>query len=309
MAAAPSRAPPRAPSSGTKKSSPFARLFAGLFLGGTIGAVAKTAMAPVETVKLLLQLAPAIASKHNLVDVAACVTAVVNNQGFFALWRGNLVNCLRYWPQQFSAIAFNDVINNAFPKIDPRTAFWKAFAVKLVAGGLAGTVANLICHPFDLARTVLAADAIESTPKFSGFFSVIFTVVERNGFSGLYAGMGATIVGAFAYRAFQLICFKQLQDLNPWKRDRGLRGAVSSFIAVTLARTIGMPFSYPFDTIRRCMMIDATRAAGERMFTGELDCAQKLGRGLFAGMAFEFARGIGGSIVIVLYDSILKNLR
>jgi hypothetical protein len=44
-----------------------------------------------------------------------------------AFWRGNLVNCLRYAPQQGSALAFNDLLNNMFPNYNSNTDFWKSF--------------------------------------------------------------------------------------------------------------------------------------------------------------------------------------
>jgi len=66
-------------------------------------------------------------------------------------------------------------------------------------------------------------------------------------------------MGAFVYRAGQLGCFKQIQDLNPYAKDKGTLGALSSFAAVTTARTIIMPFNYPFDTVRRRMMLESEK--------------------------------------------------
>ena len=72
-------------------------------------------------------------------------------------------------------------------------------------------------------------------------------------------------------------------------------GAVSSFVAVTTARTVIMPFNYPFDTIRRRMMLQSEKpqiVAKEGM------------KGLYKGLVPELFRGVGGSLVIVAYDRI-----
>merc|ERR1712137_1139408 len=46
-----------------------------------------------------------------------------SEQGFRAFWRGNLVNCIRYAPQQGSALAFNDALKQLFSKYNAKTQF------------------------------------------------------------------------------------------------------------------------------------------------------------------------------------------
>merc|ERR1711959_233529 len=122
-------------------------------LGGVSGAIVKTGMAPIERVKLLLQTQdsnPKIRSgeEKRYTGIGDCFNRVRAEQGMGAFWRGNLVNCIRYAPQQGSALAFNDTIKNAFPKYSDKTDFWKSFGVKLLSGGIAGGTANVICYPF-----------------------------------------------------------------------------------------------------------------------------------------------------------------
>jgi len=242
-------------------------------------------------------------------SIGDCFSRVKAEQGVKAFWRCNLVNCLRYAPQQGSALAFNDFLNNVSPNYNPNTDFWKSFAVKLGSGGLAGAIANTICYPFDFARTRLASDLTTGKPQFDGIFHCILTTIRNQGLTGLYTGWSVTVMGAFVYRAGQLGCFKQIQDLNPWAKDRGTLGAVSSFGAVTVARTIVMPFNYPFDTVRRRMMLESEKPVAQRLYKGSWHCFvsvfQKEGaKGMYKGMVPELFRGVGGSLVIVAYDRI-----
>jgi len=97
--------------------------------------------------------------------------------------------------------------------------------------------------------------------------------------------------------------------LNPWQKDKGILGGVSSFGAVTVARTIVMPFNYPFDTVRRRMMLESEKPVAERVYKGSLDCFFQVFRkegtkGMYKGMVPELFRGVGGSLVIVIYDRI-----
>jgi len=298
----------------SQKTSKVQQLAQDLLLGGTIGAISKTIMAPVERIKLLMQTQDSnpdvISGKvQRYASIGNCFSRVKSEQGAIAFWRGNLVNCLRYAPQQGSALAFNDFLNKLFPNYDPKTDFWKGFGVKLFSGGLAGGIANTICYPFDFARTRLASDLAAGEGKFKGIADCIMTTVRQQGLTGLYTGWTVTVMGAFVYRAGQLGCFKQIQDLNPWQKDKGTLGAVSSFGAVTAARTVVMPFNYPFDTVRRRMMLQSEKPVAERIYKGSLDCffavLNKEGlAGMYKGMVPELFRGVGGSLVIVAYDRI-----
>ena len=296
------------------KKSGAQQLMSDIFIGGSIGAIAKTAMAPVERVKLLLQ---TMDSNPDVISgkvqpykgIGDCFSRVHAEQGLAAFWRGNLVNCLRYAPQQGSALAFNDFLNNVFPKYDSKTDFWKGFGVKLASGGLAGAVANTICYPFDFARTRLASDVKKGKGQFNGIMDCIMTTVKQQGITGLYTGWSVTVAGAFVYRAGQLGCFKQIQDMNPYKNDKGTLGAASAFVSVTIARTVVMPFNYPFDTIRRRMMLQSEKPLAERLYKGSVHCftsiLKKEGlKGMYKGMVPELFRGVGGSLVIVAYDRI-----
>ncbi|TKR81253.1 hypothetical protein L596_015155 [Steinernema carpocapsae] len=66
--------------------------------GATVAVVAKTVVAPVERVKLILQLQSAqatISSDKRYKGVVDCFLRVPKEQGFFSFWRGNFVNILR----------------------------------------------------------------------------------------------------------------------------------------------------------------------------------------------------------------------
>jgi solute carrier family 25 (adenine nucleotide translocator) protein 4/5/6/31 len=285
-----------------------------MVLGGVSGAIVKTAMAPVERVKLLLQtqdsnpkvISGEIAKYTGIMD---CFTRVSAEQGSKAFWRGNLVNCIRYAPQQGSALAFNDQIKRMIPKYNPKTDYYKDFAGKLIAGGVAGGAANVVCYPFDFARTRLASDLGKGGGQFTGIGDCIMKTVKTGGITGLYRGSAITVAGAFVYRGGQLGLFAQIQDMNPYKSDKGMLGIVAAFVCATVARTITTPFNYPFDTIRRRMMLDSDKPAEERMYQSAVDCCMKVSKneglgGMYKGLVPELFRGLGGPLVLTAYDRI-----
>merc|ERR1712159_841643 len=194
-------------------------------LGGISGAIVKTGMAPIERVKLLLQTQdsnPKIISgeEPRYSGIGDCFKRVRAEQGMGAFWRGILVNCLRYAPQQGSALAFNDVIKGIFPKYDSKKDFWKAMASNLASGGCAGAAANIICYPMDFARTRLASDVGGGKKAFNGIMDCIMKTVQQQGVGGLYRGIGPTVAGAFVYRAGQLGLYGQIKGINPYDKER-----------------------------------------------------------------------------------------
>merc|ERR1712187_901413 len=283
-------------------------------IGGVSGAVAKTLMAPIERVKILMQTQdsnPKILSgeEKRYSSLADCFRRVQAEQGFNAFWRGNLVNCIRYAPQQGSALAFNDAIKRMMPKYNPKTDYYKDFASKLFAGGLAGGAANVVCYPFDFARTRLASDVGAGKGQFNGIMDCIMKTVNQGGITGLYRGSAVTVAGAFVYRGGQLGLFGQIMDMNPYKQDKGVVGIVAAFVCATVARTVTTPFNYPFDTVRRRMMLDSEKPAAERLYSSGVNCFFKVMQtegfgGMYKGLVPELFRGIGGPLVLTAYDRI-----
>jgi len=287
-----------------------------LLLGGSIGAVSKTIMSPVERVKILMQTMdsnPKVISGEvkPYSSIMDCFSRVSSEQGVKAFWRGNFVNCLRYAPQQGSALAFNDFFKGLFPKYDKTTERGKYFAANLMAGGLGGGTAMIICYPLDYARTRLASDLTAGEGQFSGIADCLSQTVKQQGIMGLYRGTAVSIAGAFVYRAGQLGLFSSVMGFNPYKEDKGIKGLVSAIVIGTVARTVILPLNYPFDTVRRRMMLESDLPAAERQYKSGVDCARKVlaaegMAGMYKGAFPEIFRGFGGVMVIVLYDR-LKN--
>lgn len=83
-----------------KKGAPKNFLF-DFLVGGVSAAVSKTVVAPIERVKLLLQVQYAnknIPENERYKGIGDCFQRVIKEQGYAALWRGNLANVIRYFP-------------------------------------------------------------------------------------------------------------------------------------------------------------------------------------------------------------------
>merc|ERR1719355_392764 len=203
----------------------------------------------------------------------------------------------------------NDTIKAMTPKYDPIKEVTMSTVMSLGSGGLAGAGANTICYPFDFARTRLASDVGSGKKMFNGIGDCIMKTVKQQGVTGLYRGWAITCGGAFVYRGGQLGLFSQIMAMNPYKNDKGPVGLVTTFLAATAGRTAVMPFNYPFDTVRRRLMLESEKPVDSRLYSGGVDCFFKVLKaggfaGMYKGMVPELFRGVGGSVVLVAYNRI-----
>lgn len=73
-------------------------------MGGVSAAVSKTAAAPIERIKLLIQNQDEMIKQGRLAEpykgISDCFSRTIKDEGFGALWRGNVANVIRYFPTQ-----------------------------------------------------------------------------------------------------------------------------------------------------------------------------------------------------------------
>jgi len=279
--------------------------------GGISAAISKTAVAPIERVKLLLQVQDAsktIAVDKRYKGIIDVLVRVPKEQGFWALWRGNLANVIRYFPTQALNFAFKDKYKKLFLDGVKKDQFWRFFLGNLASGGAAGATSLLFVYPLDFARTRLAADVGKGKSRmYTGLVNCISTIYKADGAKGLYQGFGVSVGGIIVYRAAFFGGYDTLRDIalkDPRNAPVWQKWAVAQVVT-----TVAGIVSYPFDTVRRRMMMQAGRK--DILYTSTVDCAKKIlaneGSGaFFKGAGSNVIRGTGGAIVLVLYDEFKK---
>ncbi|XP_035232854.1 ADP/ATP translocase 3-like isoform X1 [Stegodyphus dumicola] len=280
--------------------------------GGVAAAVSKTAVAPIERVKLLLQVQHA--SKQITVDqqykgMIDAFVRIPKEQGFLSYWRGNLANVIRYFPTQALNFAFKDKYKQVFlGGVDKRTQFWRYFLGNLASGGAAGATSLCFVYPLDFARTRLAADIgkAASDREFKGLGNCLVKIFKSDGLYGLYRGFNVSVQGIIIYRAAYFGFFDTAKGMLP--NPKSTPFLISWAIAQTVTTVAGI-ISYPFDTVRRRMMMQSGRAKSELMYKNTLHCWGKIykqegGKAFFKGAFSNVIRGTGGALVLVLYDEI-----
>lgn len=277
-------------------------------LSGAAAVISKTAAAPIERVKLLIQNQDEMIKAGRLTEpykgVIDCTVRTFRTEGVLPFWRGNLANCLRYFPTQALNFAFKGQIKAIFnmKKTDPYSV---KFTKNILSGGAAGALSLCFVYSLDYARTRLANDAKVAgkgggARQFNGLVDVYRKTLKSDGFVGLYRGFVISCVGIIVYRG----CYFGFYDsLKPIILGEDA-GVLSSFLlgyGVTV--TSGL-ISYPIDTIRRRMMMTSGQAVKYR---GSFDCAVQIlknegAMSFMKGAGANILRGVAGAGVLAGFD-------
>eukprot|EP00986_Skeletonema_menzelii_P015397 scaffold11695_cov131-Skeletonema_menzelii.AAC.2 len=216
----------------TSKSKTAAR---DALAGAAAGAIAKTVVAPIERVKLLMQLQFSIdktsTNKLNTTNGAAAdgrrlgafevAKRVYERQGIVAFWRGNTPNVIR----QGGTAAMNFLLMDWYKAAIRPILIWslslpsnrdpqarkkrRAIISSFLSGGLAGGTVTTVLYPVEFIRTRLAMDVGRGTtdvPRLypGGMRDVCSSIWKVDGWRGFYQGYGIALAGVVLYRALHL---------------------------------------------------------------------------------------------------------
>jgi len=278
--------------------------FEDFMLAGVSAGVSKTAAAPIERVKLLIQNQDEMIKQGRLnkpyAGVIDCTKRVLAEEGVGPFWRGNMANVIRYFPTQALNFAFKERIKAMFA-VPKDASYVQKVGANIAAGGCAGTLSLMFVYSLDFARTRMANDAKGKDGKrqFNGLFDVYKKTIASDGIAGLYRGFAISAVGIFIYRG---LYFGLYDSCKP------MLGDDPSFLfrfmlGYTVTVSAGL-CSYPIDTIRRRMMM--TSGTGVN-YKSSMDCGMQIVKNegvssLFKGAGANILRGIGGSCVISGFD-------
>ena len=269
-----------------------------ILAGGIAGAAAKTCVAPLERIKMLLQVhgmtnttaAAATSRPPGLLNMAKEILMVDGPVGF---WRGNVANVVRIIPTKGILFACNDQYRVLYG-VDPKNPD----PLRLMASGAsAGMTSTLLTYPLDLVRSRLmmisaSASATQGGAHYTGILDCFVKTYRQEGVRGLYGGLGPTLTGIIPYAGVSFAAFDVIKEYMP--RDEHNKIATQyKLLCGAIAGFLSQSVSYPVDTVRRRMQLQGC-TGGERLYKNAIDCTAQVFRkeGLFA-----FYRGLSANLL------------
>lgn len=280
-------------------------------LSGTAAGISKTAAAPIERVKLLLQNQGEMLKSGRLdrpySGIMDCTMRTFKTEGITPFWRGNLANVIRYFPTQALNFAFKDQIKKIF-KSSPDESHAMKFTKNITSGGVAGTLSLFFVYSLDYARTRLANDNKSAGKggerQFNGLIDVYRKTIATDGVPGLYRGFVSSAFGIFLYRG----CYFGMYDtLKPLVLGDS-KSFTAKFLLGYIVTVMSGLLSYPVDTVRRRMMMTSGEAV---KYKGSLDCAFQVikkegAASLYKGAGANILRGVAGAGVLSGADKLTE---
>ncbi|WOH05638.1 hypothetical protein DCAR_0625058 [Daucus carota subsp. sativus] len=280
-------------------------------MGGVSAAVSKTAAAPIERVKLLIQNQSEMIKAGRLSEpykgISDCFARTVKDEGVVSLWRGNTANVIRYFPTQALNFAFKDYFKSLF-NFKKDESYWKWFAGNLASGGAAGASSLLFVYSLDYARTRLANDAKAAKKggerQFNGLVDVYKKTLKSDGVAGLYRGFTISCLGIIVYRG---LYFGLYDSIKPVVLVGELQDSFLASFLLGWGITIGAGLaSYPLDTVRRRMMMTSGEAV---KYKSSMDALKQIlknegYKSLFKGAGANILRAVAGAGALAGYDKL-----
>ncbi|MBA0651057.1 hypothetical protein Goklo_018427 [Gossypium klotzschianum] len=250
-----------------------------LLAGGIAGAFSKTCTAPLARLTILFQV-QGMQSDVSALSKASIwreASRIINEEGFKAFWKGNLVTIAHRLP--YTAVNFyayeryKSFLQSTLCLENQRGKAGADLGVHFVGGGLAGMTAASATYPLDLVRTRLAAQGVGPS------IAISFSVYES------------------------LRSYWQLQRPDDSTIMVSLACGSLSGIASSTA-------TFPIDLVRRRMQLEGAAGRARVYKTGLAGTVRHIIhseglRGLYRGILPEYYKVVPGvGIVFMTYETL-----
>ena len=269
-------------SSADAATSPLSHLVAGSIAGG----LSRTAVAPLETVRVRLMTGAATTTGGSSPSILAMLADISRREGVRALWKGNAAVVARFAPTKGLDFFTFNLYKRALSAVDvgPVRAgdenggdhrgghspsrpsrVGGVSAQRALAGGLAGATSTALLFPLDNIATRLATSAATGAAMVNGvkvvgalgLLRAAGAVVRTEGVRGLYRGFGPAVLGIVPEAA---ITYGAYDALKEWAGGRGAEGGagecgvLEATACGIVAALAGTAATFPASVVSRRMI-------------------------------------------------------
>eukprot|EP00761_Pharyngomonas_kirbyi_P013074 gb/GECH01013101.1/.p1 GENE.gb/GECH01013101.1/~~gb/GECH01013101.1/.p1 ORF type:complete len:416 (+),score=91.82 gb/GECH01013101.1/:1-1248(+) len=174
--------------------------------GATAGTVADTLFHPFETVKTRLQAQPADNKRYH--GVSHTVKTIRREEGIRGLYKGLTSTILGTCPDSATYFTVYEATKRMIlPFASEHQAESGAY---LAAGAIGEITSSALCVPFEVVglRMQMSRGYGADSYAYRNVFHGMYSVYRKDGMSGLYRGLGATMLRDVPYSAVQFMIYE-----------------------------------------------------------------------------------------------------
>ncbi|KAI3802574.1 hypothetical protein L1987_30712 [Smallanthus sonchifolius] len=274
-----------------------------LIAGGVAGAASRTATAPLDRLKVSLQVQTTRAA------IGPAVKNIWREGGIVSFFRGNGLNVVKVAPE--SAIKFYtyEILKNIIGGGDKDDI---GTLGRLLAGGIAGAVAQTAIYPMDLVKTRLQTYVCEGG-KVPSLGKLSKDIWVHEGPRAFYKGIVPSLLGIIPYAGIDLAVYETLKEMSKtYILIDSEPGPLAQLGCGTASGALGATCVYPLQVVRTRMQ--AHWHDGAPAYNGMTDVFMKTyqnegARGFYKGLFPNLLKVIpAASITYMVYEAMKKTL-
>ncbi|XP_040577782.1 calcium-binding mitochondrial carrier protein SCaMC-2 [Lepeophtheirus salmonis] len=257
-----------------------------LVAGGCAGAVSRTCTAPLDRLKIILQ----VHGGRKSYTMKEAFVYMFKEGGVRGLWRGNGVNVIKIAPESALKFGAYDWIKNRIKGPDEERDF--ATHERLIAGSAAGGISQSAIYPLEVLKTRFA---LRKTNEYKGIFCCVRKLLHTDGIRGFYRGYVPNLLGILPYAGIDLTIYETLKIHYLNKYSSTEDSSPPAFILLscgTFSSCCGQLAAYPLALVRTKLQSQAglnlnlpkeqTRMIGLFKYTIRNEGVKGLYRGIIA---------------------------
>ncbi|XP_077504353.1 calcium-binding mitochondrial carrier protein SCaMC-2-like isoform X1 [Amblyomma americanum] len=211
-----------------------------LVAGGVAGAVSRTCTAPLDRLKVFLQV-----RGKEFQSIHQCLRHMLQEGGVGSLWRGNGINVIKIAPE--SALKFL-AYEKAKRLIKGDSNRELGIFERFFAGSLAGSIAQTSIYPMEVLKTRLA---LRKTGQYKGIVDAAYQIYRNEGLRSFYKGYLPNLLGIIPYAGIDLAIYETLKKLYLRQHDLTDDPGILVLLGCgTVSSSCGQIASYPLALVR-----------------------------------------------------------
>ncbi|CAI7575196.1 unnamed protein product [Penicillium palitans] len=290
--------------------------------GGIAGLISRFCIAPLDVVKIRLQLqihSLSDPASHNSVKgpiykgTLSTMRTIMKQEGITGLWKGNI-------PAELMYVCYGAIQFTAYRGTTQALAQLGSYRLpqpveSFISGALAGGCATGVTYPLDLLRTRFAAQGPDRV--YGSLRASIVEIARHEGAPGFFRGCSAAVAQIVPYMGLFFTAYEALRPVMTWDvLPLGTGDAAAGVVASVLAKT-GV---FPLDLVRKRLQVQGptrTRYVHRNIpeYKGVLQSIAMIVRtqgvrGLYRGLTVSLLKAAPASAVTMwTYEHALKALQ
>ncbi|XP_069961112.1 mitochondrial adenyl nucleotide antiporter SLC25A25 isoform X1 [Cherax quadricarinatus] len=215
-----------------------------LVAGGVAGMVSRTCTAPLDRLKVFLQ----VHGAKQFQGLANCFRYMLKEGGVTSLWRGNGINVLKIAPESALKFAAYEQGKRMVLQFGGSRERELSIYERFVAGSFAGGFSQTAIYPLEVLKTRLA---LRKTGQYKSILDAAKKIYRQEGLRSFYRGYVPNLLGIIPYAGIDLAIYETLKKTYMQHHKENTNPSVFVITACgAFSSSCGQLASYPLALVR-----------------------------------------------------------